>query len=121
MIVVAAACSLGANERSASFPRRSSDKIYTFQQIEKQKTQLKDKVVRIEIKLLLGDRNVIFLATGLNDTSPNILPTARRRTARLLFAEKVGQNGAGPIRPRGLLEHLRSCSRFSGEKQPRFV
>ena len=54
-ILIAAASSLLANEKSAPLPPPVSDKIYTFQQIEKQKAQLKDKVVRIEIKLLLGE------------------------------------------------------------------
>jgi hypothetical protein len=40
---------------SASLPLPVSDKIYSFQQIEKQKTQLKDKVVRLDIMLLLGE------------------------------------------------------------------
>ena len=41
--------------KSASLPPPISDKIYTFAQIEKQKAELKDKIVRIEIKYLLGD------------------------------------------------------------------
>jgi len=36
-ILVAAASSLLANEQSASLPPPISDKIYTFQQIEKQR------------------------------------------------------------------------------------
>ena len=42
-------------EKSASLPPPVSDKIYTFAEIENQKAQLKDKVVRIEIMNLLGE------------------------------------------------------------------
>ena len=62
-ILVAAASSLMAieptKEKSPSLPPPVSDKIYTFEQIEKQKAELKDKVVRIEIMKLVagpGDR-----------------------------------------------------------------
>ncbi len=58
-ILVAAASSLLATEpsreKSASLPPPVSDKIYTFAQIEKQKAELKDKIVRIEIRYLLGE------------------------------------------------------------------
>ena len=53
-ILLASACSLLAKEEPASLPPPVSDKIYTFAQIEKQKTELKDKVVRIEITKLVG-------------------------------------------------------------------
>ena len=53
-ILVAAASLLLAKEESVSLPPPISDKIYTFQQIEKQKAQLKDKVVRIEIASLVA-------------------------------------------------------------------
>jgi hypothetical protein len=43
------------NEQSASLPPPISDKIYTFQQIQNQKAELKDKVVKIEIMYLLGE------------------------------------------------------------------
>ena len=62
-ILVAAASSLMATEptkeKSVSLPPPVSDKIYTFEQIEKQKAGLKDKVVRIEIMKVVagpGDR-----------------------------------------------------------------
>lgn len=48
------------NEKSASLPPPVSDKIYTFQQIQKQKAQLKDKVVKIEILYLLGEPSDLF-------------------------------------------------------------
>lgn len=54
-ILVAAASSLLATEKSASPPPPISEKIYTFEQIEKQKAELKDKVVRIEVMYLLGE------------------------------------------------------------------
>ena len=47
-------------EKSASIPPPVSDKIYTFEQIEKQKAELKDKVVRIEImKLVAGPSDLL--------------------------------------------------------------
>src|SRR6266516_4753779 len=81
-LLVAAASSLLATEptkeKSASLPPPVSDKIYTFQQIEKQKPKLKDKVVRIEImKLvagpgdLLGDGTQRYIA---EDTSKGAMP-----------------------------------------------
>ena len=54
-IIVTVASSLLAKEKPASLPPPVSDKTYTFEQIEKQKAELKDKVVRIEIKYLLGE------------------------------------------------------------------
>jgi hypothetical protein len=42
------------NAKSASLPPPVSDKVYTFQQIQQQKPELKDKIVKIEIMYLLG-------------------------------------------------------------------
>jgi hypothetical protein len=42
-------------DKSASLPPPISDKIYTFVQIQKQKAELKDKIVRLEILYLLGE------------------------------------------------------------------
>jgi hypothetical protein len=50
---LAAENSASQTENSSSPP--FSDKIYTFQDIEKNKAALKDKVVKIEILRLLGD------------------------------------------------------------------
>src|SRR5437773_3493620 len=41
-------------EQSSALPPPVNDKVYTFQDIEKNKAALKDKVVRIEILMLLG-------------------------------------------------------------------
>ena len=41
--------------KSASLPPPVSDKIYTFAQIQQQKAELKDKIVRLEIMYLLGE------------------------------------------------------------------
>jgi hypothetical protein len=65
-------------EKSASLPPPVSDKIYTFQQIEKQKAELKDKVVRIEIMYLLGEPSDL-LGNGtqryiVKDTSKGATP-----------------------------------------------
>ena len=95
-ILVAAASSLIANEESASLPPPISDKIYTFQQIEKQKAQLKDKVIRIEIASLVagpGDD----LADGtqryiVEDTSKNVAPFGQMAFSREAV-EKMGRKG----------------------------
>ena len=77
-MLVAAASSLLADEKSASLPPPVSDKIYTFQQIEKQKAQLKDKVVRIEIaSLVAGPGDVLDDGTQryiVKDTSKGATP-----------------------------------------------
>jgi hypothetical protein len=54
-ILVAAVSSLLAKAEPASLPPPVSAKIYTFAQIAKQKAELKDKVVKIEILYLLGE------------------------------------------------------------------
>jgi hypothetical protein len=66
------------NEKSASLPAPVSDKIYTFQQIQNQKAELKDKVVKIEILYLLGEPNDL-LGDGtqryiVKDTSSGATP-----------------------------------------------
>jgi hypothetical protein len=65
-------------EKSASLPPPVSDKIYTFAQIEKQKAQLKDKVVRIEImKLVAGPGDLLGDGTQryiVEDTSKGATP-----------------------------------------------
>jgi hypothetical protein len=81
-ILVAAASSLLATEptkeKSASLPQPVSDKIYTFEQIEKQKPELKDKVVRIEImKLVAGPGDLLGDGTQryiVEDTSKGVTP-----------------------------------------------
>jgi hypothetical protein len=95
-ILVAVASSLLANEKSASLPPPVSDKIYTFQQIEKQKAQLKDKVVKIEIASLVagpGDD----LADGtqryiVEDTSKGVAPFGQMAFSREAL-EKIGRKG----------------------------
>jgi hypothetical protein len=81
-ILVAAASSLMATEptkeKSVSLPPPVSDKIYTFEQIEKQKAELKDKVVRIEImKLVAGPGDRLGKGTQryiVEDTSKGAMP-----------------------------------------------
>ena len=43
------------NNNAASLPPPVADKTYSFQQIEKQKAQLKDKVVRLDVRYLVGE------------------------------------------------------------------
>ena len=66
------------NEKSASLPPPVSDKIYTFQQIQNQKAELKDKIVKIEILYLLGEQSDL-LGNGtqryiVKDTSKGATP-----------------------------------------------
>jgi hypothetical protein len=65
-------------EKSASLPPPVSNKTYTFAQIEKQKAQLKDKVVRIEImKLVAGPGDLLGDGTQryiVEDTSKGATP-----------------------------------------------
>ena len=77
-ILIVVASSLLAKERSPSLPPPVSDQIYTFEQIEKQKVELKDKVVRIEILYLLGEPSDL-LGNGtqryiVKDTSKGATP-----------------------------------------------
>ena len=95
-ILVATACSLLAKEKSASLPPPISDKIYTFQQIEKQKAQLKDKVIRIEIASLvagpgddLGDGTQRYI---VEDTSKGVAPFGQVAFSREAL-EKIGRRG----------------------------
>ena len=64
--------------KSASLPPPVSDKIYTFAQIEKQKAQLKDKVIRIEImQLVAGPADLLANGTHryiVEDTSKGATP-----------------------------------------------
>jgi len=48
-------CVMSAASESDPLPPPVSNKIYTFQQIEQQKRDLNNKIVRIEIGSLLGD------------------------------------------------------------------
>ena len=95
-ILVVAASSLPANEKPASLPPPISDKIYTFQQIEKQKAQLKDKVVKIEIASLvaglgddLGDGTQRYI---VEDTSKSVAPFGQVAFFREAV-EKMGRKG----------------------------
>jgi hypothetical protein len=95
-ILAAAASSLLANEKSASLPAPVSDKIYTFQQIEKQKAQLKDKVIRIEIaSLAAGPGDVLDDGTQryiVEDTSKGVAAFGQVAFSREAL-EKMGRKG----------------------------
>ncbi|MEY2562780.1 MAG: hypothetical protein QOH88_973 [Verrucomicrobiota bacterium] len=43
------------NAKSAARPAPFNEKVYTFQQIEQEKSNLKDRIVRVEISKLLGE------------------------------------------------------------------
>jgi len=95
-ILVAAVSLLLAKEESASLPPPISDKIYTFQQIEKQKAQLKDKVVRIEIaSLVAGPGDVLEDGTQryiVEDTSKGVAPFGQVAFSREAL-EKMERKG----------------------------
>jgi len=95
-MLVAAASSLLADEKSASQPPPISDKIYTFQQIEKQKAQLKNKVVKIEIApLVAGPGDVLDDGTQryiVEDTSKGVAPFGQVAFSREAL-EKMGRKG----------------------------
>lgn len=95
-ILFAAISLLLAKEESAPLPPPLSDKIYTFQQIEKQKAQLKDKVIRIEIASLvagpgdnLGDGTQRYI---VEDTSKSVTPFGQMAFSREAV-EKIGRKG----------------------------
>ena len=82
-ILVAAASSLLATEptkeKSASLPPPVGKKKFTFQQIEQQKDQLRDKIVLIEITLVGegGDIGNGMLRYFAEDTSGSAMPYGR--------------------------------------------
>ena len=83
-------------EESAPLPPPISDKIYTFQQIEKQKAKLKDKVIRIEIASLvagpgddLGDGTQRYI---VEDSSKSAAPFGQMAFSREAV-EKMGRKG----------------------------
>jgi hypothetical protein len=77
-LLIAVGTSSPAKEKSTSLPPPVSDKIYTFEQIEKQKAELKDKVVRMEILYLLGEPSDLLgngtLRYIVKDTSKGSTP-----------------------------------------------
>ena len=95
-MLVAAGSSLLAKEKSVSLPPPVSDKIYTFQQIQQQKAQLKDKVVKIAIASLvagpgddLGDGTQRYI---VEDTSKSVAPFGQMAFSREAV-EKIGRKG----------------------------
>jgi len=95
-ILFVAVSSLLAKEESAPLPPPASDKIYTFQQIEKQKAQLKDKVIRIEIESLvagpgdtLADGTQRYIA---EDTSKSVSPFGQVAFSQEAL-KKMGRKG----------------------------
>jgi hypothetical protein len=84
----------GYESESASPP--VSEKTYTFQQIENQKTKLKDKVVKVEILKLLGEPSDLMgngtLRFIAKDTSNGATPYGQIVFTKDGF-EKVGRDG----------------------------
>jgi hypothetical protein len=64
--------------QSGPLPPPAGDKVYTFQDIEKDKAVLKDKVVKIEIQMLLGEPSDLMRNGTLRyiakDTSKGVAP-----------------------------------------------
>jgi hypothetical protein len=88
-------CVMSAASKSDSLPPPLSDKIYTFQQIEQQKLDLNDKIVRIEIDSLLGDGKSHLPNGALRyiaeDTSKGAMPFGQ-----VAFPPEGLRNGALP-------------------------
>jgi len=94
-LVSFAFCQFGLAAGNDSLPPPVSDKIYTFQQIEQQKLDLNDKIVRIEIGSLLGGGKSHLPYGALRciaeDTSKSAMPFGQ-----VAFPPKGLRNGALP-------------------------
>ncbi len=96
LVSLALPCVLLSAEQSGALPPPVSDKTYTFQDIEKNKAQLKDKVVKIEILKLLGEPSDLMgngtLRFIAKDSSNSPTPYGQVAFPREGF-EKVGRDG----------------------------
>jgi hypothetical protein len=87
--------------KSAALPAPFNEKVFTFQQIEQEKSSLKERIVRVEISKLLGQGEdagngvVRFIA---KDSSKSATPYGRVAFPREGL-EKTGlqQEGKGPL------------------------
>lgn len=95
-VVDATATPEKSSARSETAPAPVSEKTYTFQQIENQKTKLKDKVVKVEILTLLGEPTDLMgngtLRFIAKDTSNSATPYGQIVFTKDGFA-KVGRDG----------------------------
>jgi hypothetical protein len=96
LVSLALSCVAVGADKSDSLPPPVSEKTYTFQEIEKNKSQLKDKVVKIEILKLLGEPSGL-LGNGTSrfiakDTSKGATPYGQVAFPRE-GVEKVGRDG----------------------------
>lgn len=93
LICVAVPCSVLSAEQ---LPAPVSDKTYTFQEVERNKAALKDKIVKIQIKMLLGEPSDLLgngtLRFIAKDTSNSTTPYGQVAFPREGF-EKVGREG----------------------------
>ena len=96
IVCFAVPCSIFPAEPSEALPPPISDKIYTFQQIEKNKAALKDKIVKIQILKVLGEPSDLLgngtLRFIAKDTSNGATPYGQVAFPREGF-EKVGREG----------------------------
>lgn len=96
LICLALPCAIFPAEQSGAWPPPVSDKIYSFQEIEKNKAQLKDKVVKIEILKLLGEPSDLLgngtLRFIAKDTSKGAAPYGQVAFPREGL-EKTGRDG----------------------------
>src|SRR6058998_3047922 len=108
-LVSFAFCQFGLAAGNDSLPPPVSDKIYTFQQIEQQKLDLNDKIVRIEIGSLLGDGKSHL---------PNkevTLPRDRQGRERWIFRKRCETQRRGKCeRNTGVLHSLCSSVMYNG-------
>ena len=85
-----------SNTESENAAAPVSEKTYTFQEIEKQKTKLKDKVVKVEISKLLGEPSDLMgngtLRFIAKDTSKSATPYGQIVFTKEGLA-KVGRDG----------------------------
>ena len=94
LVCLAVPCSAFSAE--PALPPPVSDKTYTFQEIEKNKAALKDKVVKIQILKILGEPSDLLgngtLRFIVKDTSNTATPYGQVAFPREGF-EKVGREG----------------------------
>ena len=126
-ILVAAASSLVAteqddpptNEKSASLPAPVGKEKFTFQQIEQQKDQLKDKIVLVEITLVGkgGDIGNGMLRYFAEDTSGSAMPYGRVDFPR----DALNKLGYSIIQRKGRSPSMRAFTFFPRNRPPQFA
>ena len=115
-------CVMPAANKSDSLPPPVSDKVYTFAEIQKEKTALKDKIVRIEILYLLGEPSDLLgngtLRFICKDTSKGATPYGQVAFPR----EGLEKMGAAQVRSsstrRSMFLFKRTQQQFASRSEP---